>query len=325
MVRRGLMEKRGITRRALGVGFPVAFTLGIEIGQGPTLSGKQVKDLARWAQNARFGYVVFRDAPGAHGQIDAVARAAYAAPLTTSLGLVAEISTTYNEPFHTAVQLQAVDFASYGRAGWLPSRTLGEAHPAALGWPKAADEDVAVLQRDSVSVARSLWDSWEDDAVIRDVATGRFLDRRKVRHIDFAGEHFSVKGPSITPRSPQGQIPVFARAGELPPGLADVVLAPEPERAEGALAVVELDVDLSGPGAAEALVRRLVGLADEADGALLRPRSLDEDLPALGRSVTPKLLESGVIASPRPGQTLREALGLERPAAKKPGEWQVLA
>lgn len=303
----------------------MAFTLGFEIDQGPTFSGGRVKELVRWAQNARLGYVLFRDAPGAHGQIDAVGRAAYAAPLTTSLGLVAEVSTTYNEPFHTAVQLQAVDFASYGRAGWLPSRTPGEAYPAALGWPKAADEDVAVLQRDSVRAARSLWDSWEDDAVIRDVTTGRFLDRKKVRHIDFVGEHFSVKGPSITPRSPQGQIPVLARAGELPPGLADVVLAPEPARAEGALSVVELDIDLSGPGAADALVRRLVGLTDEADGALLRPKSLDEDLPVLGRAVTPKLLERGVIAGPRPGQTLRETFGLERPAAKQPGEWQAIA
>ncbi|MGL6234588.1 MAG: LLM class flavin-dependent oxidoreductase [Segniliparus sp.] len=303
----------------------MVFTLGFEIDQGQALTGKGVKDIVRQAQNARLGYVVLRDAPGSHGQIDAVSRAAYAATSTTSLGLVAEVSTTYNEPFHTAVQLQTVDFASYGRAGWLPSRTLGEAHPAALGWPKAADEDAAVEQRDSLLVARALWDSWEDDAVIRDVAAGRFLDRAKVRHIDFTGERFSVKGPSITPRSPQGQIPVFARAGELPPGLADVVITTEPARVEGALAVVALDIDLAAPGAEDALVRHIAGLADEADGVLLRPRSLGEDLSALGRAVTPKLLEAGVIAGPRPGQTLRETLGLARPAAKKPGEWQEIA
>ena len=303
----------------------MTFTLGIEIDQGRVLSGKQVKDIVRQAQNARLGYAVFRDSPGAHGRIDAVGQAAYAAALTTSLGLVAEVSTTYNEPFHTAVQLQAVDFASHGRAGWLPSRTPGEAHPAALGWPQADGEDLAVEQRDSVRAVRSLWDSWEDDAAIRDVATGRFLDRRKVRHIDFVGERFSVKGPSITPRSPQGQIPVFVRAGELQAPLADVVITRQPEPARRALTVVALDFDLAEPGASEALVRRIAALAQEADGVLLRPKSLGEDLPALGRAVTPKLLEAGVVASPRPGQTLRETLGLARPGAKDPSEWQEIA
>jgi alkanesulfonate monooxygenase SsuD/methylene tetrahydromethanopterin reductase-like flavin-dependent oxidoreductase (luciferase family) len=65
---------------------------------------------------------------------------------------------------------------------------------------------------DHVEVQRRLWDSWEDDAEIRDVATSRFVDREKLHHIDFHGRHFSVKGPSITPRPPQGQPPVTALA-----------------------------------------------------------------------------------------------------------------
>jgi alkanesulfonate monooxygenase SsuD/methylene tetrahydromethanopterin reductase-like flavin-dependent oxidoreductase (luciferase family) len=56
-----------------------------------------------------------------------------------------------------------------------------------------------------VEAVRRLWDSWEDDAEIRDAATGRFIDRDKLHYIDFEGKHFSVKGPSITPRPPQGQ------------------------------------------------------------------------------------------------------------------------
>jgi len=56
-----------------------------------------------------------------------------------------------------------------------------------------------------VEVTRRLWDSWEDDAEIRDVVTGRFVDRDKLHYIDFTGDYFSVKGPSITPRPPQGQ------------------------------------------------------------------------------------------------------------------------
>ena len=56
---------------------------------------------------------------------------------------------------------------------------------------------------DFVEVVRRLWDSWEDDAEIRDVATGRFIDRDKLHYIDFEGPRFSVRGPSITPRPPK--------------------------------------------------------------------------------------------------------------------------
>jgi alkanesulfonate monooxygenase SsuD/methylene tetrahydromethanopterin reductase-like flavin-dependent oxidoreductase (luciferase family) len=57
-----------------------------------------------------------------------------------------------------------------------------------------------------------LWDSWEDDAEIRDVQTGRFIDRNKLHYIDFEGRWFKVKGPSITPRPPQGQ-PIVSALG----------------------------------------------------------------------------------------------------------------
>ena len=59
---------------------------------------------------------------------------------------------------------------------------------------------------------RRLWDSWEDGAEIRDAATNRFLDRDKIHHIDFAGRFFSVRGPGIVPRPPQGQPLVVALA-----------------------------------------------------------------------------------------------------------------
>jgi alkanesulfonate monooxygenase SsuD/methylene tetrahydromethanopterin reductase-like flavin-dependent oxidoreductase (luciferase family) len=65
---------------------------------------------------------------------------------------------------------------------------------------------------DYVEVLRRLWDSWEDDAEIRDAATGRFVDREKLHYIDFEGASFSVRGPSITPRPPQGQ-PLVAALG----------------------------------------------------------------------------------------------------------------
>ena len=66
---------------------------------------------------------------------------------------------------------------------------------------------------------RRLWDSWEDDAEIRDVASGRFVDRDKLHYIDFEGATFSVRGPSITPRPPQGQ-PIVAALGHGDPAYA---------------------------------------------------------------------------------------------------------
>jgi alkanesulfonate monooxygenase SsuD/methylene tetrahydromethanopterin reductase-like flavin-dependent oxidoreductase (luciferase family) len=93
------------------------------------------------------------------------------------------------------------------------SRTQAEADlfgrkPAAAAaqlWREAAD---------AIEVVVRLWDSWEDDAVIRDAATGRYVDRDKLHYIDFQGEFFSVKGPSITPRPPQGHPLVVLRADE---------------------------------------------------------------------------------------------------------------
>jgi alkanesulfonate monooxygenase SsuD/methylene tetrahydromethanopterin reductase-like flavin-dependent oxidoreductase (luciferase family) len=69
--------------------------------------------------------------------------------------------------------------------------------------------DLAAEAADTVEVVRRLWDSWEDDAVIRDRETGRYVDRDKLHYVDFTGPYFSVRGPSITPRSPQGQ-PIVA-------------------------------------------------------------------------------------------------------------------
>ena len=84
-----------------------------------------------------------------------------------------------------------------------------------------------------MEVSRRLWDSWEDDAVIRDVPTGRYLDVDKLHYVDFetpadfAGAGYSVKGPSIIPRPLQGQLPVVAQAGLLPSDV-DVVLVSAP-------------------------------------------------------------------------------------------------
>ncbi|MFD9410568.1 LLM class flavin-dependent oxidoreductase [Streptomyces sp. NPDC059989] len=149
------------------------------------------------------------------GRLDAVLTAARVAPLTRHIGLVPSVTATHTEPFHISKAIATLDHVSRGRAGLriqvsgLPyeARHFGR-RPVPL--PEAALYEEAA---DHVEVIRRLWDSWEDEAEIRDVATGRFVDRDKLHHIDFEGRHFAVRGPSITPRPPQGQ-PLVSALGD---------------------------------------------------------------------------------------------------------------
>ncbi|MEV5549697.1 LLM class flavin-dependent oxidoreductase [Streptomyces sp. NPDC052309] len=159
------------------------------------------------------------------GRLDAVLIASRVAPLTRHIGLVPTVVATHTEPFHISKAIATLDYVSTGRAGLrvkISARPDEAAHfgrrtiPRIDGYESpAARELVTELfdeAADHVEVVRRLWDSWEDDAEIRDVATGRFVDRDKLHYIDFEGPHFSVRGPSITPRPPQGQPLVTALA-----------------------------------------------------------------------------------------------------------------
>jgi alkanesulfonate monooxygenase SsuD/methylene tetrahydromethanopterin reductase-like flavin-dependent oxidoreductase (luciferase family) len=168
------------------------------------------------------------------GRLDAVLIAAYAGPLTRSIGLVPTAAVTHTEPFHISKAIATLDYVSRGRAGLrvqVTSRPGDAAHFGRRSFPAfdaadqpgaaAADRAVAAVTSelfdeaaDYVEVVRRLWDSWEDDTEIRDAATGRFIDRDKLHYIDFRGRFFSVRGPSITPRPPQGQ-PLVTALGHM--------------------------------------------------------------------------------------------------------------
>ncbi|WP_405982483.1 LLM class flavin-dependent oxidoreductase [Streptomyces sp. NBC_00158] len=148
------------------------------------------------------------------GRLDAVLTAARVAPLTRHIGLVPTVTATHTEPFHISKAIATLDHVSRGRAGLdvqvsQPPHELRHFGRRATALPEAEAYGEA---GDHVEVVRRLWDSWDDDAEIRDAATGRFIDRDKLHHIDFEGPHFSVRGPSITPRPPQGQ-PLVTAAG----------------------------------------------------------------------------------------------------------------
>ncbi|MDH6438244.1 alkanesulfonate monooxygenase SsuD/methylene tetrahydromethanopterin reductase-like flavin-dependent oxidoreductase (luciferase family) [Streptomyces sp. SAI-144] len=152
------------------------------------------------------------------GRLDAVLIASRIAPLTRHIGLVPTAVVTHTEPFHLSKAIATLDYVSTGRAGLrvqITARPSEAAHFGRRTIPRIEAYDSPETQElvtdlfdeaaDHVEAVRRLWDSWEDDAEIRDAATGRFIDRDKLHYIDFEGKHFSVKGPSITPRPPQGQ------------------------------------------------------------------------------------------------------------------------
>ncbi|MFQ6330901.1 LLM class flavin-dependent oxidoreductase [Nocardia sp. CWNU-33] len=319
------------------------------------LTGRTVQARVAAAENAGFTLATFDDsilAPSDQpaGRIDAVTRASFVAATTSTLGLVPAVATTYAEPFHTSSQLATLDYTSRGRGGWIATTIADPAAAATWGRPaRTAEAELAQEHRDSIEVARRLWDSWEDDAVVRDYATGKFLDRDKLHYVDFVGESFSVKGPAIVPRPPQGQVVVFSE-GAAEPGQADVALVSGVDLAQtlaaadrahesGALVFVELDVALDLPlvsaaerladldryatakhaarlgfsGKSKDLVALLTELAHHVDGVRLHLAVIDEDLPVLAHYVLPALFRSGLAHRPVPGSTLRANLGLARP------------
>src|SRR5580698_5209678 len=168
------------------------------------------------------------------GQLDAVLIAARTAPVTRHIGFVPTAITAHTEPFHLSKAIATLDYVSTGRAGirvQVGARADAAAHfgRREISQLRADQLGDPAVQRliaerfdeaaDYVEVLRRLWDSWEDDAEIRDVATGRFIDRDKLHYVDFEGRWFSVKGPSITPRPPQGQ-PVVTVLAHVPVAFA---------------------------------------------------------------------------------------------------------
>lgn len=335
---------------------PQAWRYALAHGASATsqLTGRYWTDLARTAERGLLDFVTLDDSldvqPGPHpeidprrlaGRADAVLVAARIAPATAHIGLVPVATVTHTEPFHLSKSIATLDFVSHGRAGWEP-RVTTTAHEASLIGRGRDRTDLFDEAGDVVEVVRRLWDSWEDDAEIRDVSTGRFIDRDKLHYIDFVGEYFSVKGPSITPRPPQGQPVVTALAHQVPvyefaARSTDLVfitphddaavrtIIGEVRQAGGTDLKIYADVyvTFSGhvdprsdavvfdgtPAALVDLLAKWHGLG--LDGFRLRPAVNATDLDVIADDVVPALQRKGLFRSGyRDGELLRERLGL---------------
>ncbi|MEU3984935.1 LLM class flavin-dependent oxidoreductase [Streptomyces sp. NPDC026672] len=330
----------------------------------PAHAAAPYTDLVRLAESGGLDFVTLGDGYGRPGP-DALAVLSRVAPETSRIGLVPTVTTTHTEPFHVQAAVATLDWVSRGRAGWRLEVSAGEDEARLFGRRRTGSADALWREAGEVAdAAARLWDSWEDDAEVHDVSTGRFVDRDKLHPVRFTGTGFSVEGPSVVPRPPQGHpvrvVDATAEAARRTAArYADVALLSTAGAAQTAAVrdrlrslaagfgrppgtprvLVSLAVDLGGgeraaaPGHGGGGPRQTahgplyrggpVGLAEliaawhtdgVADGFHLVPVEPRRDLERLVNGTVALLQHRGLFRTFYPGSTLREHLGLARPA-----------
>src|SRR5690348_18364045 len=178
-------------------------------------------DLAQRAEAARFDSIFLADQLALGGDVAQAPRTwlepitvlAALAVSTSRVGLIATASTTYSEPFNLARQFGSIDHISNGRAAWnIVTSWLATAAENYGGDGQVSHADRYARGEEFMEVVKALWDSWADDAVIDDRATGVYARRDRIRSIDHRGDFYAVAGPLNLPRCPQRR-PVLVQAG----------------------------------------------------------------------------------------------------------------
>jgi FMN-dependent oxidoreductase (nitrilotriacetate monooxygenase family) len=135
------------------------------------------------------------------------------AGVTERLGLVATGSTTFDAPYHIARRFASLDHISGGRAGWNIVTTSNPDSALNFGLTEHVEHGARYRRaREFYDVVTGLWDSWADDAFLRDTDSGVYFDPAKLHVLDHKGEHYSVRGPLNIARPVQGW-PVIVQAG----------------------------------------------------------------------------------------------------------------
>ena len=183
--------------------------------------------IAQTAERAKFDLIFLADAAATRdGKLEVLSRwpqyMAYFDPLTLlagiaamtqHIGLVATATTSYNEPYNVARRYASLDHMSGGRAGWNVVTSSNQSEALNFGREAHfAHGERYERAREFVEVVRGLWDSYEDDAFVRDRASARYFVPEKLHHLNHQGAHFKVRGPLNAARPPQGH-PVLAQAG----------------------------------------------------------------------------------------------------------------
>jgi N-acetyl-S-(2-succino)cysteine monooxygenase len=184
-------------------------------------------EVAQTAERGLFDQVFVADSPGLQhkgdeeslrrqgrvSHFEPVTLWAALSAVTKHIGFVATASTTYEDPYLLARKFASLDHISKGRAAWNVVTTAADNVHGNFGLEAHPDPAVRYERaREFVEVVKGLWDSFEDDAFLRDPASGVYFDPRKLHPLNHVGKHFRVKGPLNIGRSPQGH-PVIVQAG----------------------------------------------------------------------------------------------------------------
>lgn len=213
--------------------------------------------MARTAERGKLDAMFFQDSAavvgsaGLHGSekynirsgrqchIEPVSAIAALAAVTSHIGLISTCTTTYNEPFNLARRFLTIDHISGGRAGWNLVTSQAEDEAMNFGCDTHLEHGARYERAaEFFEVVRGLWDSWEDDAFVRDKASGQWFEPSKMHILNHKGPYFSVRGPLNVARSPQGR-PVIAQAGSSAVGMdlaarsAEMVFTAQPTIPEG--------------------------------------------------------------------------------------------
>src|SRR5471032_3341950 len=179
------------------------------------------QQLAQKAEQGKFDFLFVADGlyineqsiPHFLNRFEPITLLSALALVTQKIGLVATLSTSYSEPFTVARQFASLDHLSGGRAGW--NVVTSPLEGSARNFSKETHPEHGERYRiaaEYLEVAKGLWDSWEDDAFVRDRASGVFFDPAKLHTLDHKGQYFSVEGPLNVGRTPQGR-PILFQAG----------------------------------------------------------------------------------------------------------------
>jgi FMN-dependent oxidoreductase (nitrilotriacetate monooxygenase family) len=145
--------------------------------------------------------------------LEPVTTLAALATATSRIGMIATASTTYTEPFNLARQFASLDHISNGRVAWnIVTSWLATAARNFGGTGQVSHADRYARGEEFMTVAKTLWDSWADDAVVDDRAGGLYARPDRIRPINHCGDFYQVAGPLNMPRCPQGR-PVLVQAG----------------------------------------------------------------------------------------------------------------
>ena len=221
------------------------------------LSFKHLVDMARMAERGKLDCLFFQDSvaipgstavygaqpfrvkSGRQAHIEPVSAIAALGVLTKHIGLISTCTTSYNEPYNVARRFLTIDHISGGRAGWNLVTSQAEDEAVNFGRDQHFEHGIRYERASEFhDVVVGLWDSWEDDAFLRDKASGQWFDYDKMHFLNHKGEYFNVRGPLNVARSPQGR-PVIAQAGssdvgmELAARTADLIFTAQDTIPEG--------------------------------------------------------------------------------------------